>query len=75
MFYISLDSIPITSAVLYRVRYRASLLYQEIHTYGAGYVMQTPTYISLHIICFGKSILRSLISIVQETALKYVFIN
>ncbi len=30
----------ITSAVLYRVRYQASLPCQKIHTYAAGKVMQ-----------------------------------
>ncbi len=29
------------SAMMYQVCYRASLLYQKSHTYGAGYEMQT----------------------------------
>lgn len=47
------------SVMLYQVSYRVSLLCQQSHGYEAGYVMQTSKCISLQIIHYGKSVLRS----------------
>ncbi len=46
-------------AIMYQVSYRASLLCLKSHTHEAGYVMQTSQYISLQIMHYDKSILRS----------------
>ncbi len=49
----------IASSMLYRVCYRASLLHQKSHAYGAGYVMQISKCICLQIMCYCKRVLRS----------------
>ncbi len=49
----------IASSVLYRVCYWASLLHQKSNTYGAGYVMQMLKCVSLLIMHYSKSVLRS----------------
>ncbi len=46
--------LQITSAVLYQVRYQASLLQQKSHSYGVGYVMQPWKCSSLQITNYGK---------------------
>lgn len=46
--------LQITSAVLYQVRYQASLLQQIRHSYGVGYAMQPRKYSSLQITNYGK---------------------
>lgn len=42
----------------YQVRYQASLLYLESHTYVADYVMQTLISIRIQIKLYGKPFLR-----------------
>ncbi len=43
----------IPSAMLYQVRYRASLLCQKSHTYEFGYVMQMSNCINLQIMLYS----------------------
>ncbi len=54
--------------------YKASLLCWKYHVYGAGYVMKISKCISLQIMHYGKSVLRSYNSIVQGTTQKYAFV-
>lgn len=60
----------ITNSVLYQVRYRARLLHEKSHAYGADYVMHVSTFISLQIMKYGKDILRSEHIIVHGTIFK-----
>ncbi len=59
------NSVKLTTAMLYRVHYRAGLLHQKSHTYGADYVMQKSKCLSLQIMHYCKSVLSSYHSTVQ----------
>lgn len=60
------------SSILYQVSCRASLLAQESHTYGAGYVMQTSKCISFQIMHYGESVLCPLFSHLCKTLLAVI---
>ncbi len=54
---------------------QSKLITSKKHTYGAGYVIQTTKCVSLQMLRYGKSVLKSEHSIVEEIVWKSVFIN